>query len=94
MFRVETVRALFTYIIAGMVVVGGFVIIFFTREEAAASEIRLLIAGFIGSALTFAFGAEVQSRTAHQAATATQASANVTADTIRAANGAHETHNG
>lgn len=74
---IETVRTIFTYLLAMVVVAGGFAIIFATRSDAAATDTRLMVAGFIGSALTFAFSTEVQARTARQAASATYA-ANLT----------------
>jgi hypothetical protein len=58
----DTIKALFTYLIAGIVVVGGFVIIYLTRADTTAAEIRLLIGGFIGSALTFVFVQENSTR--------------------------------
>jgi len=64
-------RMLFTYILALVVVIGGFGIIFATRQDVNATDTRLMIAGFIGSALTFAFNTEVQTRTARQSAAAT-----------------------
>lgn len=70
---VDTIKAVFVYLIALVIVIGGFVIIYLTRNDGAASEIRLLIAGFIGSALTFVFSSEVQTRTARQSAQATAA---------------------
>ena len=67
----ETVKTFFTYLTAYTIIVGGFVIIYLTRSDVAASEIRLLIAGFIGSAITFLFSKSV----------ADQASANATPNT-------------
>lgn len=73
MVGVDTVRALFTYTIALVVIVGGFTILYATRADPAAVDLRVLIAGFMGSALTFVFGQEVQTRTARQAAASTAA---------------------
>jgi hypothetical protein len=73
---IDTIRAIFTYLIALIVVLGGFSLIYVTRTEATSSEVRLLIAGFIGSALTFVFSTEVQTRTARQAASAAAQGAN------------------
>lgn len=70
---IDTLRAIFTYTLALVVVIGGFGIIFATRQDANATDTRLMIAGFIGSALTFAFNTEVQTRTARQSAAATYA---------------------
>ena len=73
MSTVDTVRAAFTYAIAFVVVVGGGTILYLSRAETASSDLRVVVAGFIGSALTFVFGSEVQTRTARQAAAATAA---------------------
>ena len=70
---IDTLRAIFTYSIAGFVVIVGFAFLFFTRAEPGSGDTALVISGFIGSALTFAFGQEVQTRTARQSASATAA---------------------
>lgn len=75
--KIDTLRALFTYLIAFIVVVGGGVTLVATRLDPAGGDLRVIIAGFIGSALTFAFGAEVQARTGRQAAAATAAAADI-----------------
>jgi len=72
-WTIDTLRAVFTYITVLVVVIGGFLIIFVTRSDSNATDTRLMIAGFIGSALTFSFSTEVQTRTARQAASATYA---------------------
>lgn len=71
--RTDTIRAFFTFLIAFTVVVGGGAMLFATRAEPAASSLQIVVAGFIGSALTFVFGSEVQTRTARQAAASTLA---------------------
>jgi len=70
---VDTIRAVATYVIAFTVVVGGGAIIYVSRSDPAATDIVAIVAGFIGSALTFVFGSEVQTRTARQSAAATYA---------------------
>lgn len=70
--QIDTIRALFTYLIATIVVVGGGAILF-TARDPTSSDLRVVVAGFIGSALTFVFGSEVQTRTARQSAAATAA---------------------
>lgn len=62
---VDTIRAVATYAIAITVVVGGGLLLYDTRDEPA-SDLAVIVAGFIGSALTFVFGSEVQTRTARQ----------------------------
>jgi hypothetical protein len=69
---VDTVKAIATYLIALVIVLGGFAILFATRNEAV-TDTRLIIAGFMGSAVTFVFSSETQTRTARQAAAATYA---------------------
>lgn len=65
MQTIDTVRAIATYTIAAIVVIGGLVFLYATRNEPA-SDLVAIVAGFIGSALTFVFSAEVQTRTARQ----------------------------
>lgn len=89
---VDTIRALAAYGIAAGVVGIGLAIIFFTRDEPTAGDLRVLIGGFIGFSLQFVYGQEVQTRTARQAASQTVA-ANVNAASVAAANG-HTNGNG
>ena len=70
MTMTDTIRAVAAYVIALVVVVGGFLFLYNTTETAD----KVVVAGFVGSALTFVFGSEVQTRTARQAATQTAAS--------------------
>lgn len=72
---VDTIRAVFTYLTTAIVVMGGGAILFAARADPSASDTRVVIAGFIGSALTFLYGAEVQTRTARQATASTLAAA-------------------
>ena len=72
---VDTIRALFTYGIAAFVVVAGGAVIFFSRADPAATDTVAIVAGFVGSALTFVFGQEVQTRTARQSNAANAAGA-------------------
>jgi len=62
----ETVKLLFTYLIAFTVVLGGGYILYVTRSEPTADNLQLVISGFIGAALAFVFGGEIQTRTARQ----------------------------
>lgn len=82
-FSIDTVRAVFTYAMALLVVIGGGLILTFAMPT---DDVKLAIVGFIGSALTFAFSQEVQSRTARQAATATAASSATRVAEVAAAN--------
>jgi len=91
MTTIDTIRATFTYLIATIVVVGGGAILFVSRSDPNSSNLSVVVAGFIGSSLTFVFGSEVQTRTARQAASATSAAAVVAADAAAAATNGHST---
>lgn len=69
---VDTIKAVFTYLIALVTIVGGGLFLYATRLETADS-LQILVGGFMGSALTFVFSSEVQTRTARQAAASTAA---------------------
>jgi peptidoglycan/LPS O-acetylase OafA/YrhL len=65
----DRIRLIFTYSIAGLVILGGLFIIYQSRLDPATSDVqglRLLLAGFVGSALTFVFGRESASASAFQ----------------------------
>jgi hypothetical protein len=83
---IDTIKALFTYTTALVVVVGGGVSIFISRADPAASDTIAIMAGFVGMALTFLFNSEVQTRTARQSASATLAAG---AANAAATNGGH-----
>ncbi len=70
---VDTIRAVATYLIAFTVVLGGGAVIYVSRADPSATDTVAIMAGFVGSALTFVFGQEVQTRTARQSAAATLA---------------------
>jgi hypothetical protein len=70
----DTVKLLFTYIIALVLIVGGMIILYLTRldpPESNSANISLMLAGFIGAAITFVFNRE----SATQATRAAQSSA-------------------
>lgn len=85
--RIDTVRALFAYGIAAVVVVGGGTLLFLSRGDPGIEDLRVVMAGFIGSSLTFVYGQEVQTRTARQASSSTAAATASQAATIAASNG-------
>jgi hypothetical protein len=60
--QADTVKLWFTYAIAFVVIVGGGVMLFITRTDPDPANLQLLIAGFIGAAITFVFGAESATR--------------------------------
>ena len=59
--QADKIKLLFTYLIALVVIIGGGLMIYAPRDPAS-TDVSLLIAGFIGSALTFVFGAESATR--------------------------------
>jgi len=65
----------FTYAIAAVIVVGGGAFLFVTRNEPGAQPTALVIAGFMGAAMTFVFGQEGATRAARQSTQATEAGA-------------------
>lgn len=69
-FTVETVKAIFTYATAAIVGLGGLLAIVTQPLE---PDTKTIVGALIGSSLTFLFGQEVQTRTAHQTAAATAA---------------------
>jgi class 3 adenylate cyclase len=56
--QTDTIKLVFTYAIAAFIVVGGLVFLFVTRTDTGADSTRLLVGGFMGSAITFVFGQE------------------------------------
>lgn len=63
----DTVKLWFTYITAQIVIVGGGLMLYFADD----TDLRLVVAGFIGAAITFVFNRE----SATQATRAAQSSA-------------------
>lgn len=69
----DTVKAFFTYFMALIIVVGGFVFLYLTRGEGPDDQLLLTgaIIGFMGSAIQFVFNRETQTQTARQVERAT-----------------------
>lgn len=63
----EAIKTFFTYLTALALILGGLGIIYLTRAETSAAEIRLLMAGFIGAATQFLFSARVADQAAGNA---------------------------
>ncbi len=60
---IDTIKVVFTYGLAGLIIVGGFLFMFFIADNDARIPI---ITGFIGAALQFVFNRETQTQTARQ----------------------------
>lgn len=75
MTMTDTVRMIFTYAIALVIVIGGGLFLFMTRAEPDSQGTSLVIAGFIGAAVTFVFGQEGATRAARQTTTASESGA-------------------
>jgi membrane associated rhomboid family serine protease len=74
--QTDTIKAIFTYIIATIIIVGGGLMLFYTRldpPESNSQNLSLVIAGFIGAAVQFVFNRETQTQTARQQERATAA---------------------
>ena len=65
---IDTIKVIFTYGLAGIIVIGGFAFMYLTPDGDNRS---IVIAGFIGSALQFVFNRETQTQTARQTERAT-----------------------
>lgn len=72
--KIDLLKAMYAYTIAAFVVVGGGLTLAF--DNSLDPNTSLVIAGFVGSALTFVFGQEVATRSARQTAAATAAATN------------------
>lgn len=75
MHTVDTIRALFTYATALIIIVGGGAIIFVARADPASADVVAIVAGFMGAGLTFLFSSETQTRTARQTQSASESGA-------------------
>lgn len=68
--QTDSIKLWFSYGLAAVIIIGGGAMLFVSRNEAN-SDFSLLIAGFIGAAISFVFNRE----SATQATRAAQASA-------------------
>lgn len=69
----DSIKLWFTYVLASVVIIGGAIMLYLIRldpPESSSQNLSLLLAGFIGAAITFVFGRE----TATQATRAAQSS--------------------
>lgn len=67
--QIDTLRALFTYTAALIVLIGGGILLYATPDP----DLRVMVGGFMGASIQFLFAQEVATRTARQSATATLA---------------------
>ena len=67
--QIDTLRALFTYSAALVVLIGGGIILYVTPDP----DLRVMVGGFMGAAIQFLFGTEIATRTARQSTAATLA---------------------
>ncbi len=79
----DTIKLLFTYTIALVIVVGGGVFLYATLGQADAESTRLAIVGFMGGATAFVFAQESskQATRAAQSSTAPQSDSTTTTTT-------------
>lgn len=75
MTTIDTIRALYAYTIALVIVVGGGAILVLTYEDPSSTDLIAIVAGFIGAAVTFVFQQETSTRTARQSTAAHTAGA-------------------
>jgi len=59
--QTDSIKLLFSYTIAAVVIIGGGAMLFVSRGETN-SDFSLLLAGFVGSALAWVFGQESATR--------------------------------
>lgn len=75
---IDTIKVTYTYSIATILVVGGLVFLYLSRNDppgGQSSSMVPLVAGFIGAAIQFVFNRETQTSTARQVERATAAGA-------------------
>ena len=76
MNKIDTIKAVFTYVTASLVVLGGMAAIAFLPLEA---DTKTILGGFVGFAAQFLFGAETATRTTRQVIAAQSSNGNQTA---------------
>lgn len=59
--QTDTIKLIFVYSMASVVVVGGGAMLFISRGEAS-TDFALVISGFVGAAIQFLFGQEAATR--------------------------------
>ena len=67
--RIDTMKVIYTYSIATILVVGGILFLYFSRNDPPGGQAATLVpvvTGFIGAAVQFVFNRETQTSTARQ----------------------------
>lgn len=64
--QADTLRLLFTYLIATVVIVGGGAALLVVRNDPNSADLQIVFAGFIGAAIQFVFNKETQTSTSIQ----------------------------
>lgn len=64
----DNIKLVFTYTIAAILILGGLFILYQTRLDPPdqVADLKLIVSGFVGSAVTFVFYREAQTSTARQ----------------------------
>ena len=77
--QTDSIKLLFTYSIAAVIIIGGGAMLYFSRLDPVetVANLQLVIAGFIGAAISWVFSSESSTRAtrAAQSSTAVGASA-------------------
>jgi hypothetical protein len=60
--KIDTLRALFTYLTALLVIVGGGAFLYYTRLDPDPSQLQLVVSGFMGAAVGWVFSSESATR--------------------------------
>lgn len=60
----DNIKLIFTYTIATILIIGGGLMLYLTRLDPpeTSSGLNLIVAGFVGSAVTFVFGDQANTR--------------------------------
>ena len=74
----DSIKLVFTYSIAAIIIVGGGLMLYFSRLDPAeqVSNLQLVIAGFMGASITWVFSSESSTRATRASQSSTAAGAN------------------
>lgn len=64
----DTIKLIYTYTIATILIIGGLFILYQARLDPPdqVSDLKLIVSGFVGAAITFVFTKDTQTATARQ----------------------------